>query len=75
MFEKKKRFIKDQEASRLSSSLGIKTGLDEIPKFGPILFLKNEMNEIINKFLLVAYKFKPEIHLRQTEFTYSDCRT
>ena len=35
---KKMRFIKEQEASGLLSSLGIKTGLDEIPIVGPILF-------------------------------------
>ena len=27
----------------------------------------------INKFLLVGYKFMPEIHLRQPQFTYSAC--
>ena len=29
------------------------------------------MNEIINKFLLAADKFMPEMHLRQPGFTYS----
>ena len=29
------------------------------------------MNEIINKFFLVRNKFMPEMHLRQSEFTYS----
>ena len=29
------------------------------------------MNEIVNKFLLGGDKFVPEIHLRQSEFTYS----
>ena len=29
------------------------------------------MNEIINKFLLAGYKFKPEMHLKQPGFTYS----
>ena len=29
------------------------------------------MNDIINKFLLVADKFMPEMHLRQPGFTYS----
>ena len=32
------------------------------------------MNNIINKFLLAGYKFKPEIHLRQPQFIYSACR-
>ena len=31
------------------------------------------MNKILNKFLLTGDKFMPEIHLRQTEFTYSAC--
>ena len=31
------------------------------------------MNEIINKFLLVGDKFMPEMHLKQSGFTYSDC--
>ena len=29
------------------------------------------MNEIVNKFLLVGDKFMPEMHLKQTVFTYS----
>ena len=33
------------------------------------------MNEIINKFFLVAYKFMPEMHLKQPGFTYIGCRT
>ena len=31
------------------------------------------MNEIVNKFLLVADKFMPEMYLRQSGFTYSAC--
>ena len=31
------------------------------------------MNNIINKFLLTDNKFMPEMHLRQTGFTYSAC--
>ena len=31
------------------------------------------MNNLINKFLLAGYKFMPEIHLRQPQFTYSAC--
>ena len=31
------------------------------------------MNDIIDKFLLVADKFMPEMHLRQPGFTYSAC--
>ena len=32
------------------------------------------MNEIINKFLLAADKFMPEMHLKQPGFNYSPCR-
>ena len=32
-----------------------------------------KMNEIINTFLLAGDKFMPEMHLRQTGFTYSAC--
>ena len=35
---KKLKFIKEQEASRLLSSLGIKTALNKILILGPILF-------------------------------------
>ena len=31
------------------------------------------MNEIVNKFLLAADKFMPEMHLKQPGFTYSTC--
>ena len=31
------------------------------------------MNNVINKFLLAGDKFMPEIHLRQSQFTYSAC--
>ena len=31
------------------------------------------MNEIVNKFLLVGYKFMHEMHLQQSGFTYSAC--
>ena len=31
------------------------------------------MNEIVNKFLLAGDKFMPEMHLKQSEFTYSAC--
>ena len=37
-----------------------------------IIKLKN-MNNIINKFLLAADKFMPEMHLRQLQFVYSAC--
>ena len=35
---KKSKFIKQQEASELLSSLGIKTPLSKIPLVGPLLF-------------------------------------
>ena len=31
------------------------------------------MNEIVNKFLLVRDKFMPEMHSKQSGFTYSAC--
>ena len=31
------------------------------------------MNEIVNKFLLASDKLMPEMHLKQTGFTYSAC--
>ena len=33
----------------------------------------NKANSIINKFLLAGDKFMPEMHLRQSGFTYSAC--
>ena len=35
---KKSRFIKEREASRLLSSLGIKIPLSKIPLVGPVMF-------------------------------------
>ena len=35
---KKSKFIKEEEASGLLSTLGIKTPLSEIPLVGPLLF-------------------------------------
>ena len=32
-----------------------------------------KMNDIINKFLLAADNFMPEMHLRQPQFTHSAC--
>ena len=31
------------------------------------------MNKILNKFLLAREKFMPEMHLKQSGFTYSAC--
>ena len=74
--------IKEQEASGLLSSLGIRTPLKEIPlSEGRLLFksmkqvnTKYKMNVIVNKLLLARDKFMPEMHLRQPGFTYSACK-
>ena len=39
----KLKFIKEQEASRLLSSLGIKTPLSEIPLVGPLLLKEDQL--------------------------------
>ena len=73
---KKSKFIKEQEATRLFTSLGIRTPLSEIPLVGPLLFQRYqqvskryEMNEIVNKFLFARDKFMREFHLKQPGFT------
>ena len=76
---KKSKFIKEQEASGLLNSLGIKTPLNKIPLLVSVRFCvqqvntRYKMNEIVNKFLLAGDKFMPEMHLRQPRFTYSTC--
>ena len=40
---------------------------------GPLLFYDYKLNEIKNTFLLVGYKFMPEMHLRKPGFTYIAC--
>ena len=72
---KKSRFIKNQVAKGLLSNLGLKTPSSKVPKLGDILFWMYKMNEIVNKFLLAGDKFMPEMHLKQSGFTYSACRT
>ena len=67
---KKSKFIQEQEATGILSSLGLKTPLIKIPLLGDIFFECNsienyKMNDIINKFLLTGDKFVPEMHLRQ----------
>ena len=68
---KKSKFIKQQEASKLLSSLGIKTPLIKIPLFLKKLFCFNsikqvntryKMTKIVNKFLLAGDKFISEMH-------------
>ena len=70
---KKSRFIKNQEAKGLLSNLGRRTPLSKVPILGDILFWEYKMNEIVNKFLLAGDKFMPEMHLKQSGFTYSAC--
>ena len=70
---KKSRFVKEQEAKGLLSSLGLKTRLSKTLLFGDIFFWAYKMNEIVNKFLLVGNKFMPEMHLKQPGFSYSAC--
>ena len=77
---KKSKFIKENELSGLSSSLGIKKPLRKILLVGPLLFqrykqdnARYKMNEIVNKFSLAGDKFMPEMHLRQPGFTCTAC--
>ena len=70
---KKSKHMKEQEASRLLSSLGINTPLSKIPLSGLLLFEGYKMIEIVNKILWALDKFMNEKHLRQSGFTYSDC--
>ena len=69
---KKSRFMKEQEAKRLLSKLGIKTPLSKIPFLGDVLF-EYKMNKTVNRFLLAGDRFMPEMHLRQPGFTFSVC--
>ena len=48
---KKSKFVKEQEARGLLSNLGIKTPLNQIFLFGPTLFERYKINEIITKFV------------------------
>ena len=68
---KKSTFIKQKEASRLLSSLALKTPLSEVALLGDILFYT--MNDMVNKFLLREDEFMPEMLLRYFGFTYSAC--
>ena len=62
----KSRFIKEQEAIGILSSLGLRTLFSEIP-----LVQRYKKNEIVDTFLLAGDKFMPEMHLRQLRFIYS----
>ena len=77
---KKPKFREQHEASRLLSSLEIKTTLSKISLVGSLFFKSfqqfntmHKMNEIVSKFLLAGAKFMPEIYLRQPGLTYSAC--
>ena len=67
---KKSKFREQHEASRLLSSLEIKTTLSKISQQFNTM---HKMNEIVSKFLLAGDKFMPEIYLRQPGLTYSAC--
>ena len=72
---RKSRFIKNQEGKGLLSNLGIKTPLSKVPILGDILFwMRIKMNEIVIKFLSVGEIFMPDMHSKQSGFTYSACR-
>ena len=70
---KKSRFVKEQEANGLLSSLGLKIRLSKIPLFSDTFFWVYKINEIVYKSLLADDKFMPEMHLKQPWFTYSAC--
>ena len=72
---RKSRFIKNQEGKGLLSNLGIKTPLSKVPISGDILlWMRIKMNEIVIKFLSVGEIFMPDMHSKQSGFTYSACR-
>ena len=80
---KRLKFIKEQEASRLSSSQGIKTPLSKIHLIGHLLSQRSlevnisyKMNKIVKTFSLAEDKFMPEMYLKQPEVLYKvlqDC--
>ena len=67
----KLRFIKEREASQLSSSLGLRTPFIRIFLSGDILVERYKMNEVLNNFLLAGDKLMSGMHLRQRGFTCS----
>ena len=71
---KESRFIKEQKASRLFSSLGIKMPLSQVLLLNPILSWGFKINKIIKKFLLGEDKLMPEMHVKQPGSTYSAWR-
>ena len=66
------KFSKQQEASRLLSSLGIKTPSSKIPLIG--LFCFNSIKQVNTRYKTNEKdKFMPQIHLRQLKFANSAC--
>ena len=70
---KKSKFVIEQEAGGLLSSLKIKTTLTKISLVGSFLLWEYKMNERVTKFLLAGDKFMPEMHLSKPRVTYSAC--
>ena len=74
---KKSKFMKEEEASGLLSSLGIKTLLNKTPLLSPhfiqMFNTRYKMNDIVNRFLLAGDEFMPESHLREPGYTYRAC--
>ena len=64
---KRSRFIKNEEAKGLLNNLDFRTPLSKVPILRDILFWEYKMNEIVNKFLLAADKFMPEMHLNNQD--------
>ena len=69
----KSKFLKEQKARGILSSIGIKTPLSQIPFVRSYFVLKCKMNETINKFILAGETFMLEMYFRQPAFMYSDC--
>ena len=58
------KFIKEQEASGLLSSIKMKTPpIGKISLVGPILFKEYKMIIIVNMLLLAGDRFMPEMHI------------
>ena len=69
--------MKEQKVKGLLSNLGIKTPLSKILLLNILFWMQfhwvYKMNGIVNGLLLVGDEFMPEIHLKQSGFTYSAC--
>ena len=60
---KRLRFVKEQEPSRLLSSLSIRTLLSHIHLVGPLMFLWYKMNKVLNSSFLAGHRFMPDMNL------------